>query len=96
MKFQHLILPSALWLLVGVSIFVFVPTSPFIIGLVLVLIALAAYFSVRIVRHGALPYVISGAVFLFLLSSVLTGFSLINLLLIVAIATLISQLVPNP
>lgn len=93
-KFQHLILPLLLWVIVGVSVFIFVPNSPLIVGAVIALITLATYFSARVVTHNKITFIITGAVFAFLLSSVLSGFSPINLLLIAAIATLISQLTP--
>ncbi|MCX6731971.1 MAG: hypothetical protein NTV98_00330 [Candidatus Roizmanbacteria bacterium] len=89
MKFQHLILPLAMWLLIGVSIVFFVPTSPLIVGGVVFLISLATYFSLRTVKHNNAPIVISCCVCIFLLSSVFSGFNLINLLLIAAICTLI-------
>ncbi|MCX6730868.1 MAG: hypothetical protein NTZ55_03395 [Candidatus Roizmanbacteria bacterium] len=89
MKFQHLILPLALWLLVGTSIVFFVPTSPLVVGSVVLLISLASYFSLRTVKHNNAPIVISCCIGIFLLSSVFSGFNLINLLLIAAICTLI-------
>ena len=94
-KFQHLILPVVLWLCVGMYLAYFVPTTPLIIGGVILLIALATYFSARIATHGKLSIIITGGVSVFLLSSVLSGFSPINLLLIAAIATLISLLIKN-
>ncbi|MFH0773770.1 MAG: hypothetical protein V1922_05670 [bacterium] len=89
MKFQHLILPGLLWLMVGVCISFFVPTSPLVVGSVIALISLATYFSLRFFTHSKLPIVVTCCVSLFLLSSVLTGFNLINLLLICAIGTLV-------
>ena len=92
MKFQHLILPVCLWLLIGLCVFLAVPTSPFIIGVVLVLIALATYFSLRVIVQNNLPLIVTCCFSVFLLSNVLSGFNLINLLLIAAIGTLLSQL----
>ena len=95
MKFQHLILPLVLWLSVGLFFVYFVPTTPLIIGGMILLITLATYFSARVVTHGKLSIIITCGVSVFLLSSVLSGFNPINLLLIAAISTLISLLIKN-
>lgn len=93
MKFQHLILPSILWFFVGTCMTFFVPTSPLVIGIIVVLISLATYFSLRVVCRSKLPLIGACCVSLFLLASVFSGFSLINLLLIGAIGTLIMVLI---
>lgn len=95
MKFQHLILPLILWLFVCFSVAFFVPTSPLVVGSVIILISLATYFTLRIATHSKLPIIVTCCTLLFLLSNILSGFSLINLLLIIAIGTLTFLLITN-
>ena len=95
MKFQHLILPLLLWVFVGLTLTFFVPTTPLIISGAVLLIALATYFSVRVVRHDSLPLTSSFCFAAFLLSSIFSGFNPINLLLIIAIGTLATLLTTN-
>jgi len=74
---------------------IFVPNTPVIVGGIITLISLATYFSLRIASHDKLPLIVTCCVSLFLLSSVLSGFNFLNLLLIVAIGTLASSLTTN-
>ena len=92
MKFQHLILPLVLWLFAGLIITYSTPDSPLIIGGMFFLLCLALYFSVRLITHSNIPTVVACCSAIFLLTSMVSGFSLINLLLIAAIGILISQL----
>jgi len=82
MKFQPLILPLVLWLIVLGCFFFFTPSSFLIIGIVILTITLAVYFSLRMFTHRALPLITSCCMCAFLLSSIFSGFSLVNILLI--------------
>lgn len=92
MKFQHLILPLVLWLVVFFYMWFFVPTSPLVVGGLIVLISIAAYFSARLIAHDHLPMIVTCGVCLFFISSVFSGFNFINLLLIVAMGTALTLL----
>lgn len=92
MKLQYLFLPVILWGL-ALSLMIFIPPTSFITVLLLILIlTIAVYSSIRVFSRTKLPLIIAGGLCLFLLSSVIAGFSFINLLLVVAITTLLSVL----
>jgi len=93
MKFQHLILPLVLWLFVGLIITYIPPESPLVIGGVLILLSLALYLSVHLFTRKNTPLILTCCMLLFLVSSILSGFSFINLLLTTAIGVLVSQLI---
>lgn len=95
MKFQHLILPLVLWLFVGLIITYIPPESPFVIGGVLIFFSLALYLSGHLFTRKNTPIILTCCVVLFLLSNILSGFNFINLLLIIAIGILVSQLTTN-
>jgi len=92
-KFQHLILPLVLWLLTGLIIAYVPPESSLIVGGVLILISLALYVSVRLFSHKNIPVIVTCCMMVFLLSNILSGFNYLNLLLIIAIGILVSQLI---
>lgn len=89
MKLQYLFLPAVLWGL-ALSMMYFIPPTSLITVLILIsLISTAVYTSIRAFNTTKLPLIVTGGVFLFLLASVIAGFSFINLLLIAAITTLL-------
>lgn len=92
MKLQYLFLPVILWGF-ALSIMYFIPPTSLMTVLLLVFIlSSAVYTSIRIFDRTKLPVVVAGGLFLFLISSVIAGFSFMNLLLIAAITTLLSIL----
>jgi len=93
MKFQHLILPLVLWLSIGLIMAYVPPESPLVIGGVLILFSLVLYLSVRLFSHKNIPVIVTCCMMVFLLSNILSGFNYLNLLLIIAIGILVSQLI---
>ncbi len=93
MKFQPLFLPLVLWLIIGASIVFIPPQSFLVIGIIVMLMWFAVYFTMRLFTHTMLPQIVASCVFLALVANLLMGFNIMNLLLIGAIGTLISILV---
>lgn len=92
MKLQYLFLPVILWGF-ALSIMYFIPPTSLATVLLLVFIlSTAVYTSIRAFNRTKLPLIIAGGLFLFLLSSVIAGFSFMNLLLVLAITMLLSVL----
>lgn len=92
MKLQYLFLPVILWCF-ALSIMYFIPPTSLVTVLLLIFIlSTAVYTSIRAFNTTKLPIIVAGGLFLFLVSSIIAGFSLMNVLLIVAITTLLSIL----
>lgn len=92
MKLQYLFLPVILWGF-ALSIMYFIPPTSLVTVLLLVFIlSTAVYTSIRVFNKTKLPLIVAGGLFLLLVSSVIAGFSFMNVLLIVAITTLLSIL----
>ncbi|MFZ2206387.1 MAG: hypothetical protein WA061_07055 [Microgenomates group bacterium] len=90
MKLQYLFLPLILWALVVYIFFSIPPTSLPIVLCFISIITAALFVTLRIFIKTRLPLILSGGLYVFLLSSVLSGFSFINLILITAITILVS------
>lgn len=91
-KFQHLIIPAFLWLILALIIATIPPTSLLVVVAVIIMFSLAVYTTLRFFTHSPVSYIATCCIIILLVSSIMSGFSLINLILIAAIGTLISLL----
>ncbi len=95
MKLQYLFLPVILWTIVAYFFISITPSSLPIVLSFISIIASALFLTLRIFIKTRIPLIVASALYLFLLSSVLSGFSFINLVLIIAIAILVSSLITS-